>query len=247
MKNIDFLPDIYRQRSAQRHARMWWVAVVIIFGAAIGATATVQVALRRNVQRQLDELLPQYLAAQQRDNQLALLNARIAEHAQEAALYTYLQHPWPRSQVLKAIVAPLPEAVRLAEVRLTEHAEAQVSSAVVPVAVPSTAVPVKKSPAEADLEQLREQQDRMRVTLEVIGFAKDVSALHRYVDQFSQAPFIASAQLKSLEAVAIEGQLPQTRFEVHLVLRPGHGQVGGPVPTINVALSDTASAGGNAP
>ena len=30
MKNIDFLPDIYRQRAALRQARVWWCLVVLL-------------------------------------------------------------------------------------------------------------------------------------------------------------------------------------------------------------------------
>jgi hypothetical protein len=153
---------------------------------------------------------------------------------------------------LKAIVAPLPENVRLAEVRLAEQAETRAPSEGVqaPAAGGAASVAVKRSPAEDDLEQLREHQDRLRVTLDVIGFAQDAAALHRYVDQLSQAPLVASAQLRSLEAVTMEGQPPQTRFEVHLALRPGHGQIGGPETpapaAATVATSGTIPAGGPA-
>src|SRR5690349_13581296 len=113
MKNIDFLPNAYRERNALRNARAWWGVVVLVFGTVILATASVQVTWRRAVERELESLHDDYFAATQRDLELTRLQKQVQGASEAAALYTYLQHPWPRSQLLAAIARPLPEAVHL--------------------------------------------------------------------------------------------------------------------------------------
>ena len=246
MKNIDFLPEIYRERSKQHHARIWWVVVLVIFGSAISFTASIQFMLRRNVQRHLEELEPQFAAAKKLDRQLLDLQSQTNKQSQSATLYTYLKHPWPRTQILAAIVSPLPDSIRLTEVRLAEQAQVvQASDTPAPRRRNNRnaeAAEVKLAPAEYDLEELRKQYDGQRVVIDISGFAKEVGELRTYVDQLSRNGFVASAQLKSLEAVSDSAQAGQTRFDVHLVLHPGYGQAGGPEPK-NIASTPLAQGG----
>src|SRR6187200_2875646 len=100
MKNIDFLPDIYRQRAALRQARVWWCLVVLLFGGTIGSAVAAQVCLRVGLKRQLAMLETSFTTSQVQVHELANLQAQIAKSAQEAGLFTYLQHPWPRTQLL---------------------------------------------------------------------------------------------------------------------------------------------------
>jgi len=232
VKNIDFLPDIYRQRSAQQQARLWWLAVVLIFGAAIGAASSVQLALRRSVQSQLAELEPQSVSAQQLALQLASVQSQISVPAHSAALYSYLKHPWPRSQVLATLVAPLPATVRLSEIKLSEQASPTASASENAEHstgnAPADATAAKLSPAESDLAQLRQQQDSLQVVIDVTGFATDVSELHQYINELGRSRLVGSAQLKSLAKLTSDDRTTQTRFDVQLILRPGYGQPGAP-------------------
>src|SRR5262245_36543866 len=111
MKNIDFLPDIYRKRAALRRAQVWWGIVVLIFGTAIGSAASAQYLLKCNIQRELRAIAPQYSESQLRVRELAGLQEQITAAARQARLVTWLEHPWPRSQILAEVVRPLPESM----------------------------------------------------------------------------------------------------------------------------------------
>src|SRR5690349_6277012 len=125
MKTIDFLPDIYRQRDALRRARLWWGAVGLIFGGAIAAAATAQLCLRHSLQRQLADLAPEFDAAQALARELTTLQTQIARGRHEANLYTYIEHPWPRTQLLAEVVRPLPECMRLTQMHIGEEEQAK--------------------------------------------------------------------------------------------------------------------------
>src|SRR5262245_50894135 len=125
MKNIDFLPEIYRQREALRRARLWWGIVIVIFGGAIGASVLAQACLRHNLQNQLDSLASEYAAAQKQVQELSTLQAQIVRAGHEASLYTFLNNPWPRTQLLAEVVRPLPDCIRLTKITLTEEEQAK--------------------------------------------------------------------------------------------------------------------------
>ena len=254
MKNIDFLPNAYRERNAFRNARAWWGVVVLIFGTVILATASVQFTWRRSAERELASLQDDYFAATQRDLELARLQKQIQGASEAAALYTYLQHPWPRSQVLAAIAGPLPDSVHLYAIHVREE--------LLPVVAPTgnssgkrrtggEAEGPKLSPEQQDLATLRQECDSRQTVVELDGMTDDVQMLHRYVAELGKSPLVAAANLKSLEAVSTdaeqigseEGTVPRlsgTRFRVHLAIKPGYGQPGGPEPKKNGRDKTTA-------
>ena len=117
MKNIDFLPEIYRQRDALRQARVWWGAVVLIFGTAIGLAAGAQFWLRHSIRSQVAVLQPQFNEAQTQVRELSALNAQITKAGRAAGLFTFLDDPWPRTQILAELVRPLPKSVVLTRIR----------------------------------------------------------------------------------------------------------------------------------
>ena len=121
MTNIDFLPARYKEQHATRRKHAWRLVVVCLFGSSVVLAALFQNTLHRTISAQLEASVQQYGDAESRRAKLTTLQAdlRLARH--EAELYTYLQHPWPRSQILAAIADPLPEgiAVRMISVWAT--------------------------------------------------------------------------------------------------------------------------------
>ena len=246
MQNIDFLPTAYRERNALRDARAWWGIVVLVFGTVILATASVQFTWRRSVERDLEAIQTEYMAASQRDMELARLQKQIQAASEAAGLYTYLQHPWPRSQILATIAGPIPESIQLHEIHLGEEA-ITVAEADAPASSRRRTSSKDKDapklpPAQQDLAALRKECDARRTVVSLSGVAEDVQQLHAYVAELGKAPIVAHAQLRSLEAVS-SGDSPDsalsngessplrgTRFSVHLAIKPGYGQPGGPEP-----------------
>lgn len=231
MKDIDFLPDVYRHRQVLRHARLWWGGVAVLFSLAIGATASFQYYFRHRLNVQLAAIEPQYAAALQRDAELADLKAQVTATEELAALYLYLKHPWPRTQLLAAVAAPLPETIRLVDLRLIEESA---NVAIQPVGdrdvnndsgkTGSAEIPS----AKALLARLRSEFDRTSTILELSGQASSIDELHTYVDSLARFPLIASASLKGLESGGEARTDGSSRFHLRVVIRPGHGQPGAP-------------------
>jgi hypothetical protein len=250
MKNIDFLPDIYAQREALRRARVWWGIVVLVFGGAIGSSATAQVWLRHSLQRHLDDLAPQFAAAQAQVHELADLQAQITKVGHEASLCTYLQHPWPRTQLLADVVRPLPLAIRLTQIHIGEEELARTAVQAGPrrPTREDEDAAAKMLAPQQDLVRIQEEIDHRQTVIIVEGQTTDVARLHQYVADVSRSPLIAEGSIKALEK-GPDKQHGLTQFTVRLIVRPGYVQRGNegapaglsPTPHDTPALGSTSS------
>jgi hypothetical protein len=223
MKSIDFLPEIYRKRETLRRARWWWAGVAVLFAGAVVASAMAQGWLRHSLHEQLDALAPEFAAAQVQAQELSGLQAQIQRAGHEASLYTFLTSPWPRTQLLAAVVAPLPEAIQFTQIRILDEEQARAA----PQAGPRPPIHNDKpaataTPAEGDLARLREEAERRQTAIEVEGQTADIPRLHQYVADVHNSPLIAAVQIKSLET-SPNAELNQTRFTLRLLVRPSYG------------------------
>ncbi|HMC11440.1 MAG TPA: hypothetical protein VKH44_09125 [Pirellulaceae bacterium] len=224
MKTIDFLPEIYRQREALHRARLWWCIVFVIFSGAISASAMAQAWLRHGMAQQLEALTPEYALAQTQVQDLSTLQSQIVRASHEASLYTYLENPWPRTQLLAEVVRPLPGTIRLTKISLMEEESARTAIQIGPRNTKAEEEATAKASApEKDLAKLQEENERRQTTIEIDGHTSDVPRLHAYVGDISRSPLIAGATIKSLEA-APANQQGRTRFTLRLMVRPGYCQ-----------------------
>jgi hypothetical protein len=234
MKNINFLPDYYRQRNELRQARLWWGICAAVFGAVIAITVVTQWSLKQGVKTQLALVEPLYQAARNHDQKFVGLQTQVQQQGEAAALFVYLQHPWRRSQILAAVVKELPPTITLSALDLKLEAKA-------PVAAEATSSTRKRSAANSaedaknkgktaeqrDLTKLREEFDAQNTIVEVRGTTTDDSQLHGYVSKLTEHPLVASVRLQSIESISIDSK-PKSRFVVRMQLKPGYGQPNGP-------------------
>jgi hypothetical protein len=226
MKNIDFLPEIYNQQRVQRRARGWWCTVAGIFAAAILSASCYQWWIRRGIQLELSQVEPKYAQALQREVELQVVKGEITRAGEVASLYAYLTHPWPRTQLLAAIIRPLPDSIRLSDVTIAFE-NLPPDTVIQPVAS-TTAEKQTPSPASQDLAQLRSECDGRQVVMSITGSATVLTELHAYVDQLGKSPLIAAAHLKGVESAGSGKAVGESRFQIHVVVQPGYGQHGGP-------------------
>jgi Tfp pilus assembly protein PilN len=233
---IDFLPAAYREAGVQRKNVTLRVGVVVAFLAAIGFAAIYQQHLRILSDQQLTELLPSYENAKQETKRLAQLQQLLQTADKQAELCTYLRHPWPRSQILAAVVKPLPDEVELKELSIVrepitgagsmpQHAESLGESAA-----------KKGDPSEHDLTALREQWDKTRVVVKLSGVTDDALALHRYFGQLDHGELFTKVDVGTIEQSTNPSD-KRIQFTARVFVRPGYGQPNGPTP---VAESTTA-------
>jgi Tfp pilus assembly protein PilN len=232
MQNIDFLPADYLQGRVERRWQPWHIVVVLAFAGLISTAALGQRHHRRQLEAELESIGPQRAGAEEQNSRLTDLQSRLKEASAEAELFTYLQYPWPRTQLIDALLAPLPEEITFDE--LTIDGETLIDNRNSP-GMPSRKLPdaEKKTartllPASEDLQQLRAECDGSRSVVTVRGLATDSEALYRYLADLSRATLFAKTVLRSIEAES-PGDGVQLRFFATVVVQPGYGQPGGPV------------------
>jgi hypothetical protein len=224
MKTIDFLPQKYHDKSARQRAGVWRLLVVALLGGAVGAASVAQFLHRRSIQRQLDELQPQYADAQAKAATLAQLQTELTRETAAATLYAYLQTPWPRTQLVSAVMVPVGKQLRIEQFHLVETAtqKAKPTSTENPEAAPALD---SMSPATRDLTAVRAEVATRTTTTEIIGTSSQAGAIHTYIEQLETSPLVARAQLVRLENVTVKDQPRQLRFTAQVTIRGPRGWV----------------------
>lgn len=230
MQDIDFLPVRYRQRHVRRQSQPWRIAVVAAFAGLLAAAVLSQHSRKRQAEKELAAIIPQYDLAVGQNRKLAEVHARLNTARANAELFTYLRHPWPRTQLLAALLAPLPEEITFERLQIacemppeltpgkrhsrTENEDEKEANDKLP-------------PAARDLKRLRNQSDKARTVVSISGTTSDSAALHRYLGELGGTALISKADLDSIEG-AENDRAGVLQFRATLVVRPGYGQPGGP-------------------
>ncbi len=246
MQNIDFLPTHYRQQAAQRQSKPWRVAVIAVFVAVLAAASLSQTYGMRQVKAELSLLEPTYQTAQQQNQALQKVQAELKNTRDVAELYTYLQHPWPRTQLLAALLRPLPPQITLEQLQITRETLRNPN-----VKQPKTASALaRRRESEKDLTQaplavqdlksMRAQFDTMQTVIHLKGISTEASALHKYLGQLGKLDLMQKAELDSSQVLEGE-QGGVIQFEATLFVRPGYGHAKGPRTPPHKNLAHTRS------
>jgi hypothetical protein len=167
------------------------------------------------------------------------IQTRLRTARSNAELFVYLRHPWPRTQLLVALLAPRPEEITFEQLRITREKPAVEATTDRRLRTEKPAEEddlSKLSPTERDMRHLREECDKMRTVIHIAGSTADSGALHRYLSELGKHSLFAKAELDSLESV--EGKGPAAmKFRATVVVRPGYGQPGGPTPAPRDSLA----------
>ncbi len=230
MNDIDFLPDQYRQRHQRRQSQPWRIVVVATFVALVASAAFSQHQHRKQVEADLESIIPQYNRAVDQQSELSKVQAELKTARDRAELFTYLRHPWPRIQLLAAMIDPLPEEVTLNQLQITRETpqnrgsfKQQRGKRQADKKNDDESLP----PAVEDLKRLRDKFDGAITVVLVSGTTSNSVALHQYLGTLDDSVLFTKAELESSET--IDGNNAHTEeFQVKLVVRPGYGRPGGP-------------------
>jgi hypothetical protein len=230
MADIDFLPLEYHQQHARRQVKPWRVVVVVSAMLLLGVAIVTQYCQRRQAERDLAATTAAHDVATEQNAAWAKFQTQLQSVRTEAELFTYLRHPWPRSQLLAAAVTPMPREITIHQIQIA--GETLAGSRVVD-ARPRAEIKaeeerlLKATAAQRDAKRLREEFDKQRPFVRIAGITTDVAALYRYLDSVASGSYFAKAELRSIESVDTP-QGPVMHFQVFLQVRPGYGQPGGP-------------------
>lgn len=232
-RDIDFLPAEYRQSRSRLKSQPRRLIVTVLLAALVSAGTGVQYYRRHQVDAELAAVAPQYEAAVRQSETLGRLQTRLSAAQADAELFTYLLPPWPRTQILDALLAPLPEDLMLDQLQIAPEAASEnvhlASGAEKSKAPKLTEEELGKlPPAVRDLRQLRQQDQRQQTVVTLSGVTSDTEALHRYIGELAKVPLFSKAELTAIETDS-NARSQRPRFSARLVVRPGYGQPGGPV------------------
>ena len=201
MHDIDFLPLEYRQQHAQRRLKPWRLIVLGAFAALLGAASLGGYQRRHQVAADLEAIRPLEEKAAAKMARLANLQSQLRTARAESELYTYLRHPWPRTQILSVLLTPLPEEIVLEQLQI--HVEAPTGRAQAGTAKLDSKAQqdeqAKLPPATRDLKRLRAECDQSQTTATLTGATSDSAALHHYLAELGKNKLVAKVQLRSIE------------------------------------------------
>lgn len=225
MSEIDFLPDDYRELLGERQARRWRKVFVMVVLAVMPSAVLVQHRTKQQVQARLDlarEALQLQAAQSSRIAQLEGLQRHVSSQAE---LLTFLRHPWPRTRLLRALLDPLPESLRLDKVNIEAGTTAATISSGAEQVVSPEMAPTNSSAAEGeaqDLEQLRTDVESRRWHLVISGTTTDAAALHAYLDDVAGSGLLEDARLDGVDAQS-DREGHEMRFSARFLIRSALG------------------------
>ncbi len=222
---LDFLPARYRQQHTGRRTTARCMIAAGGCALVLIVSYSVQRHQRSRLQDEQDLVATHHQIAVTQTKQLAQLQARTADLTDQAQMYTYLRHPWPRTAMLDAIARSAPDSVVLTEIKVSRTPQKVGRT----TAQRSPAAP--SDPLEgiaADLQQLRKEFDNTRVLVTVEGITYDATEFHSlFMGRLRQARLFPASKLLSIRE---DKSLPSgaSRFRVELTTKPGYGQTHGP-------------------
>lgn len=234
MKNIDFLPERYRQATKRRRTSYWRLVVTGLFIVAFAGAAGGLFFIERDVRKRWEHVNSLHAAAQVQQMLVAKKQLELADLRHKADLATFLRHPWPRSRIVHEALAGLPEEVSVERIRIHAADRPKVKTGEV-ASSNGTEATTKVATAETDLKDLRNTAEAIDVLVTLEGITLDQPALHVYLQTLAASKLFVKAELTSIEAATGDNTGGEAKFAVRIVVRPGWGMTGGPNPDEKLA------------
>ncbi len=220
---IDFLPQKFRERYDVRYQRLWRIAVALLFIGVVGGTAALQHWLRKDAEAQLEAIANPHVSALRINQELSRVYQELDHQKRQAALLTYLRHPWPMTRMLNQTLTPLEPSIALESLEVTLQSMGTTARLEdVPTRRNRQDETTEQPGAQADLEELRRRYDGRRFIIRLEGTTHDLDAFHRYVGKLALMPLFEHVEIARLEH--FDGDEAGVAFSVQITVRPGLGQ-----------------------
>jgi hypothetical protein len=217
---------MHTQRRKQ-HSR---AVVVSVYFLLLMAAVLVQRSRSAAVEAELAACRASHDQFTQAAQRLGEVQLPLAAARTQADLVAWLSHPWPKTQVLAAVLQSFPDSIVLDELEVHRLSEQSPTAAALvrdqARAGTEEKDESKRPAAQRDLNRLRGEFDLRATVVSLAGRTRDVAALHACLGRLAQSGLVAKVELPSIES--LEGQLGWSKFSARAVLVPGYGQPGGP-------------------
>ena len=234
MNNIDFLPEKYRQQHSVRTVKVWRFSVLFLFSAAVGTTALCQFWLESAVKNELLDVQPKYATAKVQNDSLTQTREKLKQADELARLYLFLDHHWPKTQLIAAVVDPTPESISLTDIQIHQETIPGVKSRRAKKRDnrrdEGKAGKEEESASKAydDLVALNDELDGLQTVIQVAGMTSDSTQIHIYAAKLGVSPLFARVDLESQESLDKVLDFSGGQFVLRIVVRPGYGRTDGP-------------------
>jgi hypothetical protein len=229
LNEIDLLPADYRKRGVQRRTYLWRLMVVVVFAGFFSSTALLQRNHHAHVRSKLAEIEAQYAQAVAHNAKSAEVKVQLQAGRGSAELLTFLRCPWPRTQIIAAILEPLNDSITLTDWQILHE---PVHRDAAPNAPPPDAKKLandKPARRVRDLTRMLRENAEQQQFVFLVGHANEAAALHEYLARLGANSLFSKIDLRSIENVIHEKNSAQRtgtfHFTARAILRPGHGQV----------------------
>jgi hypothetical protein len=237
---VDFLPAHYHERSRKRRTDLWRLFVVGLLGGVIACTALAAHQIHRQAQTELVAVESLKGNSDSTSVKIADLQARLKPLRADAERLTYLRHPWPKTQILAAVVQPLPDSIMLTRLHIVRESTEKPGLGQTPARTQAAPGAATKEPLPiSDLQRLRADNDQLKCVVLLSGSVSEPSDLYEYLGRLGDQGLFSRVELGPVERSG--GDQRVARFTARLTVRPGYGQSGGPAPAAARAGSDAVA------
>ena len=119
MKKVNFLPEDYMEKKAQRRTNVVCLGLFVIVMAGVGSGFVVTERRQRMVNDRMGTINREMQQASKSLQQLKMLEAKREEMMKKASISASLMEPVPRSLLLATVTNDLPAGVSLTEFKMT--------------------------------------------------------------------------------------------------------------------------------
>ncbi|PQO25988.1 hypothetical protein C5Y96_21290 [Blastopirellula marina] len=216
---IEFLPKKYREKRKSHNFQVSRLLLIVVIVAGMSAVLLYQLASLHAVNLQVSALDSQHEKIMQLMQEVERSRAEVAVKRHHAKLQTFLDHPYPKSQIIAAIANPLPTEITITRLQVTVEQLAATSAK--PPSEKGKSVP-QGHPMVLDLKQLIGEAKAHRCTVEVEGTTDDTSCLYTFLASLHQAEIIESAKIESIDPHQKSDGSEFSNFTAHVKVKRGY-------------------------
>lgn len=216
---IEFLPKNFREKRKSHNFQVSRLLLIVVIVAGMSAVLLYQLAALHSVNRQVAALDEQHNKVMQLMQEVERRRGEVVVKRHHAKLLTFLDHPYPKSQIIAAIANPLPSEITITRLEVT--VEQLANNNAKPPSEKGKKAPQGHS-MELDLKQLIEEVKTRRCTVEVEGTTDDTSCLYTFLASLHQAEIIESAKIESIDPHQKTDGSEFSNFTAHVKVKRGY-------------------------
>ncbi|MHC2066832.1 hypothetical protein ACYFX5_05135 [Bremerella sp. T1] len=216
---IEFLPKKYREKRKRDTSHISRLLLLVVVAAGMSVMLLYQLASLHSVNHQLAEVEEHHERVSKLMQEVELKRIEVAQKRHHANLLTFLDHPFPKSQVIATIANPLPVEITITRIQLATPISQVKNSR--PATEKGKAAP-QGHPMELDLKQLLGETSQRRCVIELEGTTDDTSCLYTFLAELHQADIVESAKIESIDPQVKADGREFSNFTAHIKIKRGH-------------------------